>query len=604
VRTRLPSVVAAVGQARAAAVRFPFSLGSGFVAAFAMMALIEGPEADWKPRVLATAALGLPVFTALTATAERRGSTGAIRWAAPAVALLGLVALFALSLGWTDRLAALRFAQLLLAGHLLAAVLPYARDRHLGGFWQFNRFLLLRYLVAGVYAVVLWVGLAIALAAIDQLLGIDVPDELYPELMAAIAFVFHPWFFLAGLTRDYPALDRLEEYPIALKAFTQFVLIPLVTVYLVILTLYLGRVLVTRTWPSGWIGWLVSSVSVTGVLALLLVHPVRDRADSRWVNGYGRWFFVALLPSLGMLLVAIAKRVAQYGITEPRYFLLVLALWLVALSVYYGLTASQNIKLIPVSLCAVTLGCAVGPWGAYAVSRRSQIHRLEGILAANGMGRAGAAVAATEPVSLPDQKELSAIFAYLREAHGPGAVADAFGVPRDTVLTWAFDSTGSSSYNSIETRAMERLGLQYVDRWTSVDPTHGFTIAVREPGPISVTGFDVLVPIHLNPGATVPLGVDSLVLRSGADLRTISVSRGGAVLLTLDLGAALAPAVDSLRSTRAPAQREAPILLEGSSGTVTVRLVLHQVNGRSASGGLAISGAQGLALVRRDTVPR
>jgi hypothetical protein len=137
-----------------------------------------------------------------------------------------------------------------------------------------------------------------------------------------------------------------------------------------------------------------------------------------------------------------------------------------------------------------------------------------------------------------------------------------------------------------------------------VDPTHGFTIAVREPGPISVTGFDVLVPIHLNPGATVPLGVDSLVLRSGADLRTISVSRGGAVLLTLDLGAALAPAVDSLRSTRAPAQREAPILLEGSSGTVTVRLVLQQVNGRSASGGLAISGAQGLALVRRDTVPR
>ena len=120
------------------------------------------------------------------------------------------------------------------------------------------------------------------------------------------------------------------------------------------------------------------------------MHPLRERADSRWVNGYGRWWFVALLPSLGMLLVAIAKRVGQYGITEQRYFLLVLALWLTGLAIFYGVTASRNIKLIPMTLCAVALLTSMGPWSAYAISRKSQVGRFDHLLERNGMGRAGA----------------------------------------------------------------------------------------------------------------------------------------------------------------------------------------------------------------------
>src|SRR5439155_22978364 len=243
---------------------------------------------------------------------------------------------FLASLRWADRLAGLRFYQLLVAGHLLVAVAPYAGAGRLEGFWQYNRFLFLRYLLASLYSFVLWVGLAVALGALNQLFGLKVPGEAYGHLAAVLAFAFHPWFFLAGLPRDYAALDQLDDYPIGLKVFPQFVLMPLVVAYLAILTAYLGKVIITRTWPSGWIGYLVSCVSSAGVLALLLVHPIRQRADSRWVDAYGRWWFVALVPSLVMLLLATGKRVGQYGITEPRYFLLTLALWLLGLSLLYG----------------------------------------------------------------------------------------------------------------------------------------------------------------------------------------------------------------------------------------------------------------------------
>src|SRR5205814_512131 len=121
------------------------------------------------------------------------------------------------------------------------------------------------------------------------------------------------------------------------------------------------------------------------------------------------------------------------------YFLLTLALWLLGLSLFYGFTGSRNIKLIPLSLCVVALLTAAGPWGAYAVARRSQVARFDRILMANGLGRAGggAVVPGRTPASLADRRELSAILRYLRSTQGPAAMARAIGVPTDSVLAWS-----------------------------------------------------------------------------------------------------------------------------------------------------------------------
>src|ERR1041385_192403 len=394
VAMRFPSIETAAREARATLVRFPLSILSGLTGMVVVIGMTGAHTEPWQPRLPAAAVLGLALFPAPVTTAERRGVATGARWLVDGAILLGLALLYRASNQWTDQTSFLRFAQLQLIAHLLVAVGPYSIgrrevDRRLEGFWQYNRFLFLRYLVAAFYAAVLWIGLSVALGALDKLFGMKVPGETYFKLLAIMAFGFHPWFFLAGVPRSFAALDTLDDYPAGLKVFTQFVLMPLVAVYLVILTAYLGKIIITRTWPGGWIGYLVSSVSTVGVLALLLVHPIRERADSRWVNWYGRWWFVAILPSLAMLLMASGKRLEQYGVTEPRYFLLVLALWMLGLSLYYGITASRNIKLIPMSLAVVAVLASAGPWGVYAISRRSQVSRLDRILQANHMGRAG-----------------------------------------------------------------------------------------------------------------------------------------------------------------------------------------------------------------------
>jgi hypothetical protein len=606
---RFPSVQEAARGALATLVRFPLSLLSGLVGAWVVIRMTHSPNQDWEPRLLATAVLGLALFTASVTTAERRGIAAGARWVVDLAILLGLALLYRASVGWTEQTAFLRFAQLQLIAHLLVAVGPYAAARRVGnprleGFWQYNRILFLRYLVATLYAAVLWAGLAVALAALDKLFGMKVPGENYFKLWAFFAFVFHPWFLLAGVPRDLAALDTLEDYPTGLKVFTQFVLMPLVAVYLVILTAYLGKVTITRTWPSGWIGYLVSCVSLAGVLALLLVHPIRERADSRWVNWYGRWWFVAILPSLVMLLMAVGKRLGQYGFTEPRYFLLVLALWMLGLSLYYGVTASRNIRLIPMSLAVVAVLASAGPWGAYAVSRRSQVARLDRLLQANHLGRVGDAgrAAGSGAVSFEVRRELSAILRYLSDTRGAAGVAAVMGLPQDTVKAWGKDASEGGARGRgdlIAGRAMNLLGLSYVDRYTQTVQEQSFWANQVQLRVLDVRGFQV-ARIFSYPGQAEWLGTeaDSIQLIKRDSTGAIVVKHRGDSVVTLDVRGAVreALAADSFR-VAGYTQMKRSILIEGAGGGVRVRVVLESVNGVIRPGGVELRSGTGYVLV-------
>ncbi len=439
----------------------------------------------------------------------------------------------------------------------------------------------------------LFVGLALALATVDNLFGVNIRNETYPELMALLAFVFHPWLMLAGVPEDLDGLDRVEEYPAGLKVFAQFVLLPLVTVYLVILTLYLGKVLFTREWPSGWIGWLVSGVSLTGVLALLLLHPARNREDSAWVNGYGRWFFLALAPSLGILLAAVGKRIAQYGVTEPRYILLVLAVWLLGLGIYYVITGSRNIRPIPVSLGLVAALTWFGPWGAYATSRRSQEGRLDALLVANGMGQLGAATMAGRTVSPEDVKELNGVIRYLHRSHGVPALAAALGVAKDTAEAWAADST-MSRWDRVEVRAARHLGVEYRAAGSGRE-ARSSTVGVKSPVLAEIAGFDQMQPVTLAGGAPgwrsappawcwrVPptcgrFGFFATVCRSA-----VSICRRRSI-----------PS-----APMAPESLAVPITVDAEVGGIQLRLVLIHVWGQRPEGRRSPTNARGYLLIRR-----
>ena len=320
---------------------------------------------------------------------------------------------------WTETLQASRFVQLAILIHLLVACVPFLGRREPNAFWQFNRRIFERWLLGAVYAAALFAGLVLALVALDKLFGMDVPDRTYARLWATMAFLFHPLFFLAGMPWDLGALETDDSWPGGLRAFARFVLVPLTTIYLVILTVYFVKVVVTGQWPSGWIGWLVSGAASVGILTLLLSGPPATRHEAPWASLFERWFWPAVLPAAVMLLLAIWKRIDQYGITERRYFLAILALWLLGIAIAFTIRRRLQLIFIPVTLAAVAAATFAGPWGAYDSSKRSQFARLETVLGSLGALSGGRLTKVAEGTDADAAAEAANIVRYLVQTHGP-----------------------------------------------------------------------------------------------------------------------------------------------------------------------------------------
>jgi hypothetical protein len=610
---RIPSLSFVASETEAVVRRFPAVCVFAVLATTAGVLLIEESQGgDWRMRLMLTATLGLPLSTALAVFREKRG------WGPAAGALLHLVllavlgALFFAWPHWQDPVVLRRYVQFSLGFHLLAAFLPFTGPGELNGFWQYNRTLFLRFLLSGLYAGVLFAGLAVAILALDKLFGLSVDEERYAELWVLMAFLFTTGFFLGGIPRDLDGLDAVTDYPRGLRIFSQFILLPLVGVYLVILTVYMGKIVITRVWPSGWIGYLVSSVAAAGILLLLLVFPVQERAENRWVRTYARWFYVILLPSIAMLLLAIFKRVGQYGLTENRYFMVVLSFWLAAIAVYFILSRGKSIKIIPASLCVLAFVTAFGPWGAYGMSARSQTERLRGMLAAQGVLVNGRIQPAAATVSFGDRREMSAVLTYLLETHGTKPIADWF----PDGLAWA-DTVGEASRMGSGGRArvsaemvMEAMGLAYVNRWQREDRRDFHWVR---------GGYAVLPPIagYTTAFETESMEVDPLILdgrRYALDYDAATASlrfrEGDDVLIRIPLRSVIDRALE--RTARGPsAGSETELTLEmrtsGAPDSMIVRaenprmavlLAVRSIGGYEDEAGPSLTGFSGTFFVR------
>ena len=385
---QLPSLYHAAAEAGRVARRFPLTLLCAGAVCVAGCFYIYYPDqeaaaAGWVFPLLSASVLGLTLTLALALAAERHRWPRAGRGAAQVGALALLAGWAALAPVLPNLVWGTRLALLLLGLHLAVAAAPYLAELRRGadtpGFWRYNKTLFLRLLTTGLYSGVLYVGGTLALLAVRELFGVSFDSNGYGYLFVVLGALFNTWFFLAGVPSDFALLEQEAPYPTGLKVFTQFVLLPLVALYVVILYAYLGRILVQWTLPNGWVSGLILALAVAGIFALLLIHPLRQRPENTWIRTFARWFYRALFPLLGLLAVAIGTRVRAYGLTEERYFVLLLAAWLLGLAGYFLWRRGQGIIWIPVTLAGLAFGSAAGPWGAFAVAERSQLGQLRAL---------------------------------------------------------------------------------------------------------------------------------------------------------------------------------------------------------------------------------
>jgi hypothetical protein len=220
----------------------------------------------------------------------------------------------------------------------------------------------------------------------------------------------------------------------------------------------------------------------------------------------------------------------------------------------------------------------MGPWSAYAVSRRSQLNRLDRLLEKNAMGRAGVPTPARGTVPVEDRREMSAVFYYLASTHGPGAVGAVLGLPRDSVLAWS-DTLKYGREDDIASRAMGRLGLRYMNRWERPEGTGTHVWAQRQlPRSTPVAGFEVALALSLPAAGWIGTATDSIEYRRVEG--TVVIRRDSTDLITLDVAAAVGDALDADSiAGGAGLMLTEPIVVEGEAQGYRVRLLLDNVNG-------------------------
>jgi hypothetical protein len=317
-----------------------------------------------------------------------------------------------------------RYAAINIALYLCFIFIPYLPK--IKDFEMYVIKLFTRFIITVVYSGVIYAGICVIIFTIDKLLfEFNASGLVYSDAFFIVAGTFGVCFFLAGVPAIgekpdrsiYPAISEQpvrDSYPAILKILVLYILIPMLSIYTLILYIYFLKILITLQWPEGVVTNLVLWYSIVGIAVLFFVSPLKDSVN--WVKYFISWFSKLILPLIVMMFVSMGIRISAYGVTENRYYVLIMGVWIAAIMIYYSLKKSPNSIMLPVSLAIIAVLSVVGPWSSFSVSEYSQNKRLEGILTKYDMIENNKITRAKTELSTADKTEITEIISYFESS--------------------------------------------------------------------------------------------------------------------------------------------------------------------------------------------
>jgi hypothetical protein len=456
---RLPSVDRIVNGFLQTISRFPFETFAAFTGtcAFYYVVTVDGDQKLEFTKINLTAALGLVFYLASGLFARSTEKGKKLYVPIQSLVTLLLVAYYFSLPDFIQDTHMQRYAILSAVGHLAVSFAPFLLQRNVNAFWHYNKTLFIRILTSGIYSVVLFGGLAGVLGSLDALFEISINNKTYLILGCVVFGLFNTLFFLSAIPKNPEKADEDSSYPSGLSMFTQYVLIPLVSIYMAILFAYEVKILVTFNLPKGWIAALIIAFSIVGILANLLVYPLRNNSDKGWIRFFARWFYLLMMPLLILFYWAVLYRIFEYGFTEERYYLLITAIWLSGICVYFVFSKSKSILFIPITLALLGLFTLyAGPLSASSVSLRNQLSRLAQLLNDGAIKEDG-----------KKQEQAIEIMKYCMQTHGRKSILPLL---NDSAIEKVLASDTVVSFDYVKkSDCIEILRLQGISHITPID---------------------------------------------------------------------------------------------------------------------------------------
>lgn len=418
-------------QTRGALVRFPIPMLFAFAVSILLIVIthrlantLEAPPGMFRLYVMTwTSIFGFFLFLlaallreAITGDASRRRTLTVMIYTLAVLIFVGMFVTLRVGLSkeqiTSDFLSTMMLPTQLATfywGILLTVVVACAYVGCLGHWQDYESYLFAivrAEVIAFAFANVLFLGIAAIFLAIHLLLGSSVPDTLYADV-AWIAYApFQAGIFLSL----YPMTSGgKEKMPRTLRGLLLYVVTPLLVAYSAVLYIYFFHMLREGFAPVRFIGQLVLWYGLVLAATLFFLSWEREEAKNAMVLRLLPWVGVG---PLGIFFYCMAHHVDTYGLTVLRYQGIVFGFWNFFAILYTIVKRGRDMIILPIVASLLILLVSVGPLSGYAVSERSQVHRLEELLAKNNMLKKGRIVAAKN-VPSEDQRRIVDTLAYL-----------------------------------------------------------------------------------------------------------------------------------------------------------------------------------------------
>ncbi len=344
---------------------------------------------------------------------------------------------------------------------LMAYVLAYLKPGADGAFRTFAVRVTIQGIISYVFAGVLMGGLSLALFSVKTLFNLNIPEDVFESLMISCMVGFGPLYLLSNV----PTREEMDEeettMPKVLKILGMYIIVPILSLYVLILYVYLITIVVQWQLPDGWVSTLVSVLALGGFLTMAIVYPLAVQKD-KLVSWLFRYFPLLLMPLLVLMSVGIARRLNDYGLTINRGFVLLLNVWLYGISIYLFLTQSRHLKWIVVSFAAVAFLAVSGPWSVASVTERSMMSDLRSELQQAGYLQSGQVKL---QLSDAQRERISELSEYLTSTFGAGVLQS---IESDPLYTAEVATLLANRYTEAASRETVNAWLEAGNKMTHI----------------------------------------------------------------------------------------------------------------------------------------
>ncbi|CAA0155131.1 DUF4153 domain-containing protein [Tenacibaculum maritimum] len=337
-----------------------------------------------------------------------------------------------------------RFILYFIAGHLLVLAAPFLLKWKQLAFFNYLKNITKCICKSLLFTGIIFSGIIIALLATKHLFNIHWNDRLYLQIFVLCIGIINTWIFLFDIPKKI-ASEKTMRYSKASKVLVQYILIPLAILYLTILYAYSLKIIIHWNLPKGWISYLVIGVSLLGFLIQILINPIQKITSSKIIKQFHPWFYISLLPLLILLFTAIFKRINAYGVTEKRYFVLLLSVWILGVVLYLLFSKQQKTTWLLFSLTTIIVLSSFGVWGAFSFSTKSQVSEFKRIYAV--------IKEKNNSISYKENHQFQSIIKYLTNKHELSQITPILGY--DPVK--AFNTT---NYWTLQDKITDSLGIK------------------------------------------------------------------------------------------------------------------------------------------------